>query len=111
MYAKVENFTNEHQEMARFAKLFAHPARVAIIEYLARENKCISGDISNELPLSRTTVSQHLQELKNNELITGEIEGQTVCYCINWKTYNKVQKMFTKFFDKVVQHKNNCCNH
>ena len=109
MYAKVEDFTTDQQEIARYAKLLAHTARVAIIEYLARENRCISGDISNELPLSRTTVSQHLQELKNNELINGEIEGQTVCYCINWKTYNRVQKLFTKFFDKVVQHKNNCC--
>lgn len=109
MFAKVENFSTEQQEMARYAKLFAHPARVAIIEYLAKENRCISGDISSELPLSRTTVSQHLQELKNNELIKGEVEGQTVCYCINWKTYNKVQKLFNKFFDKVVEHKNNCC--
>ncbi len=109
MYAKVEDFTTEQQEIARYAKLLAHPARVAIIEYLAKENRCISGDISSELPLSRTTVSQHLQELKNNELIKGEVEGQTVCYCINWKTYNKVQKLFNKFFDKVVQHKNNCC--
>lgn len=109
MYAKVKDFTADQQEIAKYAKLFAHPARVAIIEFLSKENKCISGDISNELPLSRTTVSQHLQELKNNELITGEIDGQTVCYCINWKTYNKMQKLFSKFFDKVVQHKNNCC--
>jgi DNA-binding transcriptional ArsR family regulator len=109
MYAKVEYFTTEQQEMARYAKLLAHPARVAIIEYLARENRCISGDISNELPLSRTTVSQHLQELKNHDLITGAIEGQKVCYCINWKTYNRMQKLFNRFFDKVIQHKNNCC--
>jgi DNA-binding transcriptional ArsR family regulator len=99
----------EQQEMSRYAKLFAHPARVAIIEFLAKENKCISGDISSELPLSRTTVSQHLKELKNNDLIHGKIEGQTICYCINWKTYNKVQKLFKNYFEKVIQHKMNCC--
>ena len=109
MYAKVENFTTEQQELARFAKLLAHPARVAIVQYLAKQNKCISGDISNELPLSRTTVSQHLQELKNNELINGEIDGQTLCYCINWKTYNRMQKLFSKFLEQVIDQKNKCC--
>ena len=109
MYAKVEDFNTDQQEIAKYAKLLAHPARVAILQYLAKENKCISGDISSVLPLSRTTVSQHLQELKNNELINGEIAGQTVCYCINWKTYNKMQKLFNKFFNKVIQNKNQCC--
>lgn len=108
MYAKTEEFNIAQQDIAKFAKLLAHPARVAILEYLAKENTCISGDISNVLPLSRTTVSQHLQELKNNELIKGEIAGQTVCYCINWKTYNRMQKLFTKFFNKVIQNKNQC---
>ena len=109
MYAKVENFTAEQQKIARYAKLLAHPARVAILEYLAKENKCISGDISNELPLSRTTISQHLQELKNNDLIKGEINGQTVCYCIHWKSYNRMQKILSKFFERLVQNKNQCC--
>ena len=109
MYAKTENFTTDQQELARFAKLLAHPARVAILEFLAKQQSCISGDISGELPLSRTTVSQHLQELKNNDLIHGEISGQNVCYCINWKTYNRFQKLISKFFDKVIQSKQQCC--
>jgi DNA-binding transcriptional ArsR family regulator len=109
MFAKVENFTQNQQDVALFAKLLSHPARVAILEFLAKEDKCISGDISNELPLSRTTVSQHLQELKSSDLIKGQINGQTVCYCINWKTYNKMQKLFAKYFDKVEQNKNNQC--
>jgi DNA-binding transcriptional ArsR family regulator len=109
MYAKVEDFNTDQQEIAKYAKLLAHPARVAILEYLAKENKCISGDISAELPLSRTTVSQHLQELKNNQMINGEIDGQTVCYCINWKSYHKMQKLFNKFFNKVIENKNQCC--
>jgi ArsR family transcriptional regulator, arsenate/arsenite/antimonite-responsive transcriptional repressor len=109
MYAKVENFTIEQQEIARFSKLLAHPARVAILQYLAKEDRCISGDISNELPLSRTTVSQHLQELRNNDLIKGEINGQTICYCINWKTYDRLQKLYGKFFSRMTDHKNQCC--
>ncbi len=109
MYAKVEEFRIDQQEMAKYAKLLSHPARVAILEYLAKENKCISGDISSVLPLSRTTVSQHLQELKNNQLINGEIDGQTVCYCINWKTYNRMKKTFDRFFNKIIQNKNQCC--
>lgn len=109
MYAKLEEFTTAQQELARYSKLLAHPARIAILEYLARENKCISGDISNELPLSRTTVSQHLQELKNNELIKGEINGVTVCYCINWKTYNRMLKSFKSYFEKIELNKNNPC--
>lgn len=109
MYAKLEKFSTDQQELARYAKLMAHPARVAILEYLAKENKCISGDISNELPLSRTTVSQHLQELKNHELIKGEIDGVTVCYCINWKSYEKMVKLFSKFFQKVNENKRNQC--
>jgi len=109
MYAKVEDFTASQQELARFSKLLAHPARIAILEYLAKENSCISGDISAELPLSRTTVSQHLQELKNSELIKGEIDGLTVCYCINWKTYNRMQKLFRTFLDKIELNKNNPC--
>lgn len=109
MFAKTENFTNDQQELARFAKLLSHPARVAILEYLAGQDACISGDISNELPLSRTTVSQHLQELRNSELIKGEISGLNVCYCIHRKNYNRMMKQFQKFFDKIQKANEQCC--
>jgi ArsR family transcriptional regulator len=76
----------------------AHPARVAIIELLASKRTCLSGNIAAELPLSRTTVFQHLQELKARDLIRGEIEGATVCYCLNTELLSQVPQQFTAFF-------------
>lgn len=110
MYAKTANFSASQQELAKFAKLLSHPARIAILEYLAKEDRCISGDISGELPLSRTTVSQHLKELKDAGLIKGEIEGQTVCYCIEAKTYRRMQQLFERYFRKMTEyHAGKCC--
>jgi DNA-binding transcriptional ArsR family regulator len=97
-YAKTTVFTEEQQQLARVAKALAHPARVAIIQLLASKTTCISGDIAAELPLSRTTVSQHLQELKALELIRGEVEGLTVCYCLNTELLRQVQQQFAAFF-------------
>ncbi len=97
-YAKTTAFTPEQQQLARVAKALAHPARVAIIELLARKRACISGDIAAELPLSRTTVSQHLKELKSLDLIRGEIEGLTICYCLNAELLERVARQFAAFF-------------
>jgi ArsR family transcriptional regulator len=95
---KTAGFTSDQQHLARVAKALAHPARVAIIELLARRQTCISGDIAAELPLSRTTVQQHLQELKAVGLIRGDIDGLTVCYCLNTELLTQVQAQFTAFF-------------
>ncbi|MFD1469762.1 ArsR/SmtB family transcription factor [Hymenobacter caeli] len=97
-YAKTAAFTADQQQLARVAKALAHPARVAIIQLLASKTTCISGDIAAELPLSRTTVTQHLQELKALDLIRGEIEGVTVCYCLNAELLRQVQQQFAAFF-------------
>jgi predicted transcriptional regulator len=97
-FAKTTVFTAEQQQLARAAKALAHPARVAIIQLLASKTTCISGDIAAELPLSRTTVSQHLQELKALDLIRGEIDGLTVCYCLNTELLRQVQQQFMAFF-------------
>ena len=96
--AKTIAFTAEQQQLARVAKALAHPARVAIIQFLADQKTCISGDIAAELPLARTTVSQHLQELKALDLIRGEIDGLTVCYCLNTVLLRQVQQQFAAFF-------------
>ncbi len=96
-YAKTAAFTDEQQQLARVAKALAHPARVAIIQLLASKTTCISGDIAAELPLSRTTVSQHLQELKAVDLIRGQIDGLTVCYCLNTDLLRRVQQQFAAF--------------
>ena len=97
-YAKTTVFTSSQQQLARVAKALSHPARVAIIQLLASKTTCISGDIAAELPLSRTTVTQHLQELKALDLIRGEIEGLTVCYCLNTELLREVQQQFAAFF-------------
>jgi ArsR family transcriptional regulator len=101
-YAKTAVFTDEQQQLARMAKALAHPARVAIIQLLASKQTCISGDIAAELPLSRTTISQHLQELKALDLIRGEIDGLTVCYCLNTELLRQVQQQFLAFFSDAT---------
>ena len=101
-YAKTATFTTGQQQLARVAKALSHPARVAIIQFLARQKTCISGDIAAELPLARTTVSQHLQELKALDLIRGEIEGLTVCYCLNTELLRQVQQQFMVFFGEAI---------
>ena len=106
---KPEVFDKELQELAEFAKVISHPARLAILKYLAETKTCISGDISNKLPLSRTTVSQHLKELKNAGLIKGSIEGNSICYCIDEKALKKLQTYFDKVSEKLIKNKNNCC--
>lgn len=98
MLAKTEAFADTQREVARLAKLLAHPARVAILQHLAKTKTCISGDIALELPLSRTTVSQHLQELKNGGLIQGSIEGLNVCYCIDETAFAEAKALFEQFF-------------
>ena len=100
--AKTTAFTTGQQQLARVAKALAHPARVAIVELLASKTTCISGDIAAELPLSRTTVFQHLQELKALGLIRGEIDGLTVCYCLNTELLAQVRQQFLAFFDAAT---------
>lgn len=100
-YTKANAFDTRQQEVAHIAKVLSHPARVAILEHLAKTKSCISGDIAQELPLSRTTVSQHLQELKNAGLIKGEISGLTVCYCIDAEAFSKAKILLEDFFGAI----------
>lgn len=106
---KTDNFTDKQNELATLAKALAHPARIAIIEYLLKVDSCICGDIVNELPLAQPTVSQHLKELKTAGLIKGDIEGNSICYCIDEKTWNKFHKILNTLFDKYTPKKTNCC--
>lgn len=102
MYAKTDEFDNNLQDVANIAKALSHPARLAILQHLAVQKSCYSGNIAEELPLSRTTVSQHLQELKRVGLIQGDIEGTRICYCINGETYSRFRKAVTNFFDELA---------
>ena len=106
---KTEHFTDNQNEIAIIAKALGHPARVAIIEYLLQVNKCICGDIVNELPLAQPTVSQHLKELKNARIIKGDIEGNTICYCLDEKVIAKLQNYFSNISTQLEKKKTDCC--
>ena len=105
---KPEVFDNELQELANFAKVISHPARLAILKYLAETKTCISGDISDQLPLSRTTVSQHLKELRDMGLIHGEIDGLKINYCLCGSSIKEKLAKFDAFFSKIACEEFSC---
>jgi DNA-binding transcriptional ArsR family regulator len=98
---KAEKFDESLQELARFAKVISHPARLAILKFLAETKTCMSGDISDYLPLGRTTVSQHLKELRNMGLIQGDIDGLKINYCLRSEEIGRFLELFDSFFEKV----------
>lgn len=101
----------EHQErLARVAKAMGHPARVAILQFLAECNTCYFGDIHEELPIAKATVSQHLKELKDAGLIQGEVEAPKVRYCINREAWCEARKLFEEFYSIRVCDKKDCCD-
>lgn len=109
-YNKKEAFDQESVELANIAKALSHPARIAILRLLAKRQSCICGDIVAELPLSQSTVSQHLKELKSAGLITGDIDGPRVCYCLNVKQWQIARTYFEKLFTDLNScSTNNCC--
>ncbi len=97
--AKTEEFSVKDNKISKYAKALAHPARVAILQLLLKKQACICGDIVDELPLSQSTVSQHLKELKKSGLIKGDIEGAKVCYCIDQKEWGLAQAYLHKLFE------------
>lgn len=104
---KTEGFSKSQIELAAIAKALGHPARVAIIQFLAKQKACMCGDIVDELPLSQSTVSQHLKELKQVGLIKGNIDGPSVCYCIDEKVLSKAKKILEDLFETLSRA--NCC--
>ncbi|WP_418510708.1 ArsR/SmtB family transcription factor [Corallibacter sp.] len=106
--AKTEIFTDSQNEIATFAKVFGHPARVAILQYLFELNTCVCGDLVNEIGLAQPTISQHLKELKQLGLIKGIIEGTSVCYCIDTDNWAKMKRIMNAFLDQDLS-KNDCC--
>lgn len=99
------NQEQEIEEIADIAKALSHPARIKIMKILTDKSMCICGEIVDLLPLSQSTVSQHLKELKRVGLIKGEIEGPKTCYCINYEKLGRTQNLFSKLFTKIC----NCC--
>jgi ArsR family transcriptional regulator len=103
--SKAEQFTLQQNEIAHLAKALGHPARIAILQYLHEVNQCICGDLVDVLPLAQSTVSQHLRALKKAGLIRGNIDGASVCYCINYEKWELARQFFAQFF----QQPGKCC--
>jgi predicted transcriptional regulator len=100
-YTKSDLFSPELQNCSILFKALAHPARLAILKYLAETKTCITGDLADELPLGRTTVNQHLKELKDAGLIQGTTEGAKTCYCLDPKKIQVLKKMTEKFINEI----------
>lgn len=107
---RIDLFSESQNELAKAAKAFAHPARLAIIEYLLKCNACINGDLVQELGLAQATISQHLRELKDIGIIQGTIEGARMSYCINPQRWQEIQAQFTALFNQLeAPAEKECC--
>ncbi len=105
--SKADVFSQEDNRLAKYAKALAHPARIAILKLLLKKQACVCGDIVDELPLSQSTVSQHLKELKQAGLIHGDIEGVKVCYCINEQEWQVAKEALSGLFE-IPQKSGDC---
>jgi DNA-binding transcriptional ArsR family regulator len=106
--AKTEEFTVKDNKIAKYAKALGHPARIAILRLLVKKEACVCGDIVDDLPLSQSTVSQHLKELKEVGLIKGDIDGAKMCYCIDEKEWENAKMYLNNLFDSYTS-KAKCC--
>lgn len=99
---KVKSFTAEQEKMARYSKALSHPVRVFVLDFLANnlDKCCYSGDMAEELPIARSTLSEHLKELKKAGLIQGEINPPYIKYCINRENWEEAQRLLNNFFNR-----------
>jgi DNA-binding transcriptional ArsR family regulator len=106
---KSEIFTEKQNTIANFGKVFGHPARVAILQHLFKIQSCFCGDLVDEIGLAQPTISQHLKELKYLGLIKGNVEGTSVCYCIDIRKWTEMKDLMTRFLNQDVSAKADCC--
>jgi DNA-binding transcriptional ArsR family regulator len=106
---KTEIFTAEQNQLASLLKAMAHPARIAIVEHIMKVNTCICGDLVNEIRLAQPTISQHLKELRNAEIIQGNVEGSSICYCINPIAIAALHSYFSGIERTLTNQKSKCC--
>lgn len=92
--ANSEYFTTEQEQIARFAKAMGHPVRIAILQLLNAQSCCYHGDMAEELPIAKSTLSQHLKELRNAGLIQGNFTPPTIKYCINQENWQLAKSLF-----------------
>lgn len=107
--SKTDVFTKKQNSIALIAKALGHPARIAIIEFLLEHKTCICKNIVEELPLSQATISQHLKALKNAGLITGTIEGNSICYCLSSTAFQELSTYYQNILNSIQQVDNSCC--
>ena len=96
---KEESISEDQKTMARYAKAMGHPIRMYVLELLSKQSCCYSGDLTEVLPIAKSTLSQHLKELKNAGLIQGEIEGPKIKYCLNQENWKVAQSLFKSFLN------------
>ncbi len=107
---KTELFTQEQNQLAQIAKTIAHPARIAILQYLIKAQSCINTNLVQEIGLAQPTISQHLRELKDAGIIKGTVEGSSMSYCIDPDRWMEIQSLFEQFFQNIPRNnQNNCC--
>ena len=104
--SKLDIYSNDINEIAIAAKVLAHPARVAILQYISKQDSCICSDLVEEIGLAQPTISQHLKVINNAGLLKGNFEGKSLCYCINLERFQELQTLFNTFFNQT---KINCC--
>ena len=107
--SKINEYETLAIQIAKYAKALSHPARVAILNLLLKKQACVCGDIVDELPIAQSTVSQHLKELKVAGLIKGDIDGASVCYCIDMNEWNKANELLNNLFQEAKSIPNKCC--
>ena len=103
---KSQIFTEGQNDLAQFFKVLGHPARVAILQFISKQDTCICNDLVEEIGLAQATISQHLKELKSIGLLKGQVEGKSMCYCINVDRWTEIQNQLNTFFNNT---KSNCC--
>lgn len=106
---KTSCYTSYQNKIAQLAKILGHPARIAILQQVAKSNGCVCGDLVDEIGLAQATISQHLKELKNSGIIQGTIEGTSVCYCIDIKKWNEVKIILDSFLTLPKTISKSCC--
>ena len=107
--SKINEYREKQLLIAKYAKALSHPARIAILDVLLNKQTCVCGDIVEELPIAQSTVSQHLKELKEAGLIKGDIDGASVCYCIDQEEWNKANYILKQLFDSYIVDAQKCC--
>jgi DNA-binding transcriptional ArsR family regulator len=107
--SKIIDYSEAEVQIAKFAKALSHPARVAIIHLLLQKQSCICGDIVEDLPIAQSTVSQHLKELKESGLIKGNIDGASICYCVDTEVLQKANNVLNTLLSASVQTPSTCC--